>query len=87
MTGITNRWGLCWISGMQHERAITIVLAPPWPLLLAAIPGACWIGLMLFRAMRSSTRSSTGLCPVCGYDLRASTDRCPECGAVISSSI
>jgi hypothetical protein len=37
--------------------------------------------VLLARRKWRATRSTPGLCPACGYDLRASPERCPECGA------
>ena len=47
-----------------------------WPAVLTAILPALWV----VQWRRHRRRGRTGLCPVCGYDLRASPDRCPECG-------
>jgi hypothetical protein len=53
---------------------------PFWSLLLlcAALP-VVRVGL----AMRRRRVRRSGLCAVCGYDLRATPERCPECGAVV----
>ncbi|GEM_PF-5421854 len=40
-------------------------------------------GLVLVTQLIRPTRSKTGVCRKCGYDLRASKDRCPECGTAI----
>ena len=61
--------------------------------------GACgayilfWLVTAYVRHLRSKVRRElqerrawSGLCPVCGYDLRASSERCPECGTPVGWS-
>src|SRR5687768_13279187 len=50
-----------------------------WLLVLTAILPACFIAT--FISHRRRLRAQSGLCRICGYDLRATPGRCPECGA------
>jgi hypothetical protein len=61
-----------WSSGILLPDWMPLVLF----LLFPAIRVAIWV--------RHRRRNRTGLCAVCGYDLRATPDRCPECGLKIS---
>ena len=54
---------------------------PYWSLqILFLIAPAVWLRRAIRQ--RKELRQASGLCSVCGYDLRATPDRCPECGAI-----
>jgi hypothetical protein len=62
-----------------------------WVVLIAAFGTwpAAWIGIGVYRELRSRRRRARGRCVGCGYDLRGSDNagggRCPECGLTFSS--
>jgi hypothetical protein len=52
------------------------VTLPDWFVTAGTLPVlAGWI-------MTRKPKNVSGLCPVCGYDLRATPQRCPECGTI-----
>ncbi|MDB5332590.1 MAG: hypothetical protein JWP03_3741 [Phycisphaerales bacterium] len=60
---------------------------PGWVFTLVVIVFAVW-GFRAALAMlrQYPRRRPTGVCPVCGFDLRATPGRCPECGTVLSDA-
>ena len=76
-----------WLGYLDQANSVTRVqgVAIPYalPLLLfAALPAKFIANVLCSRRHRELT----GICAVCGYDLRASKDRCPDCGRVIESA-
>lgn len=63
---------------------ITVYAVPHW-LVGAALawPAGLWL-IRAWHRRRSTQRGMTGLCRLCGYDLRASRERCPECGTAVT---
>jgi hypothetical protein len=53
------------------------------PLILTCLGGAIGTALVILivgQETQARWRTTHGLCPQCGYDLRETPDRCPECG-------
>jgi hypothetical protein len=78
------RWlGFVWMptyrTGLRGVASNTVIAVPFYvPILMSAVAPTLWA----WRRVRKKTRFASGLCAICGYDLRATPDRCPECGAV-----
>jgi hypothetical protein len=70
--------------GWARDRMIQMVGIPLW---FPAIVSAGITASLLHRHNRLRNRQRTGLCPICGYDLRATPDRCPECGTVPADQV
>jgi hypothetical protein len=64
--GVTAFRHRSWSVAHRLVVAVTAVLPAGW----------------LIRVLRVRRRTSRGLCPACGYDLRATPGRCPECGSI-----
>jgi hypothetical protein len=51
-------------------------------LVLLLICPAMWLLSKTIRHFEKSSDLRSGLCTMCGYDLRATPERCPECGTI-----
>jgi hypothetical protein len=71
-----TRYSVATFSG---KRAALAVGLPAWVVVLVT---GVWPGARVWGWWRAKRRVASGLCRVCGYDLRATPERCPECGMV-----
>jgi hypothetical protein len=53
------------------------------PYSIPVIPLSILPTITAINALRRCRRLRSGLCVVCGYDLRSTSNRCPECGTTI----
>jgi hypothetical protein len=80
-----------WSTSFSHEPHRLVLSGPPdslwaerWlfyaPLWEIALCLTLLPLIWIIFAIRRRKRQRTGLCPICGYDLRATPTQCPECG-------
>jgi hypothetical protein len=83
------RWALikppAGLPGFHYQNGpyFKAVVLPDWALITAA---ALMPAIQLVRYRRRERRTTQGLCPACGYDLRATPTRCPECGLTVAKA-
>jgi hypothetical protein len=76
-----------WESNAVSEAVIHRISLPWWftCTVLGTMPTI--IAFEALKGARRRQRSTKGLCPKCGYDLRETPHRCPECGTERSGEV
>jgi hypothetical protein len=69
--------------GAEKPWSHRIVVVPMWSVAAVTAAAPAW---WLRARRRRRNRTTAGLCPSCGYDLRATPGRCPECGTSAQST-
>jgi hypothetical protein len=71
-------------SQVRIRARVTVATVPFWAVIVVF---SVLFGFCRLASRRSRLRRQSGLCEVCGYDLRATPERCPECGTVPTTII
>jgi hypothetical protein len=64
---------------VRIRTTVTVAIMPLWAMVVVF---SVLFGFCRLASWRDCARRQSGLCEVCGYDLRATPQRCPECGTV-----
>jgi hypothetical protein len=71
-----TRTGFGWTSQLGPVNWGYVFSVPCWFLI------SCMLAIYAWSWIWWRNKFSSGLCEMCGYDLRATPDRCPECGTI-----
>jgi hypothetical protein len=82
LAGTDPQFHLLGDLGYLYDSERRILFIPFW--LIGIVMGLLSTRLIYARIKRRSPKS--GVCVVCGYDLRATPQQCPECGAAAGKS-
>ncbi len=84
--GLPMKWEFAGVSVRRDYAMETYFLYVGVPYCWVAAVLLIPIALVSYRRLHNRVHS-TGVCPVCAYDLRATPDRCPECGTVPTKAV